>query len=120
MCLVPSPELVPTCELWAQSLWIVNDVLPQLLKLGYPSNVLQEPHQIPANHEAIHELWGGEKRDRESLLGKRHGGVSWGLTVRAKKAKQSQDDSSESVPGTEKALPSLRRALKITASKEVE
>lgn len=57
--------LPPTCELWAESLWVVDDIFPELLKLRYPSNILQEPHQISAYHETIHELGEGKRRERE-------------------------------------------------------
>lgn len=45
-----------TCELGAEHLWVVQDVLPELLKLRDPRHVLQQAHQVPADHETIHEL----------------------------------------------------------------
>lgn len=53
---------LPTCELRTEDLWVVDDVLPELLELGYPCNVLQQPHKVPADHEAVHELGKGEEK----------------------------------------------------------
>lgn len=47
-----------TCELGAEHLRVVQDVLPELLELRDPRHVLQQPHQVPADHETVHELWG--------------------------------------------------------------
>ena len=57
----PAAPALPTCELRAEDLRVVDDVLPELLKLGYPCNVLQQPHKVPADHEAVHELGKGEE-----------------------------------------------------------
>lgn len=47
---------LPTCELRAEDLRVVDNVLPELLELGDPRNVLQQPHEVPADHETVHEL----------------------------------------------------------------
>lgn len=43
----------------------MDDVLPELLELGDPCHVLQQPHKVSADHEAIHELGGSRKKKNE-------------------------------------------------------
>lgn len=84
----PSTLALPTCELRTEDLRVVDDVLPELLELGYPCNVLQQPHKVPANHEAVHELGKGEGKKKINLIyclpapeqgeGKRHWGAGGG------------------------------------------
>lgn len=57
-----TPLALPTCELRAEDLRVVDDVLPELLKLRYPRDVLQEPHEVTADHEAVHELGKEEEK----------------------------------------------------------
>lgn len=63
----PQGPALPTCELRAEHLWVVDDVLPELLELRDPGHVLQEPHEVAADHEAIHELEeGGGGKERKN------------------------------------------------------
>lgn len=61
----PQGPALPTCELRAEHLWVVDDVLPELLELRDPGHVLQEPHEVAADHEAIHELEEGGRKGEE-------------------------------------------------------
>lgn len=45
----------------------MDDVLPELLKLRYPCDVLQEPHEVTADHEAVHELGKEEEKASPSV-----------------------------------------------------
>lgn len=67
----------------------MDNIFPKQFKFWYPGNVLEEPDEVPANHQTLHELdgregWTGKRRETRLFTCCREGrgpdeghGLSW-------------------------------------------
>lgn len=49
----------------------MNDIFPEQLKFWDPGNILEQPDEVPANHQTFHELgWDmgrGARKEKENM-----------------------------------------------------
>lgn len=107
----PPAAAIPTCELRAEHLRVVDDVLPELLKLRDPRHVLQEPHEVAADHEAVHELGrGGEEKHHVECSPAGGGGGENTQSFRLRPAADDSPCAQRAHPSPWHGAPSLKPA----------
>lgn len=107
----PPAAAIPTCELRAEHLRVVDDVLPELLKLRDPRHILQEPHEVAADHEAVHELGrGGEEKHHVECSPAGGGGGENTQSFRLRPAADDSPCAQRAHPSPWHGAPSLKPA----------